>query len=82
MSSEKIERLHSVARAALEDILDADRLRQLGDEAGPPDGDTLEALTAHFRPYRMWVCFLLRVAAGRGLIPGVAGREGVIRRQA
>lgn len=129
LSSEKIERLHSVAGAALEGILDADCLRELGDEAGPaslrvirgigefwshgvylracgivdvfameplsvaalghlyalgdqPDGGTLEALTARFRPYRMWVCFLLRVTASRGLIPGVAGREGIIRRQA
>ncbi len=54
------------------------QLYELGDQ---PDGDTLEALTARFRPYRM-VCFLLRVAAGRGLIPGVAGRDGVIQRQA
>jgi hypothetical protein len=31
----------------------------------------------------MWVCYLLRVAAGRkGLIEGVAGREMALRRAA
>jgi hypothetical protein len=37
-------------------------------------------LTERSAPFRMWVCFLLRVAAGRGFIPGVAGREMAIRR--
>jgi DNA-3-methyladenine glycosylase II len=32
------------------------------------------------RPYRMWAAFLLRVAAGQGIVPGVAGREATIRR--
>jgi hypothetical protein len=32
-----------------------------------------------YRPYGMWVSFLLRVAVTRGVIPGVAGREGEIR---
>ncbi len=45
-----------------------------------PDQATLTRLTDAFRPYRMWVCFLLRVAAGRGVIPGIAGREMAIRR--
>ena len=124
---EKVVRLHGVARAALEGLLDARRLRTLGPEAGPasllairgigpfwssgiylrgcgiadvfPDeplaiaalgqlhglGDRpgpaeVARLTAAYAPYRMWVCFLLRVAAGRGIIPGVAGREMAIRR--
>jgi DNA-3-methyladenine glycosylase II len=127
IGDEKVARLHGVARAALDGLLDAERLRALGDEAGPasvlgirgigpfwsqgvylrgcgivdafadeplsvaalghlhglgdrPDPAALRALTDRLRPYRMWACFLLRVAAGRGLIPGVAGREGPIRR--
>jgi DNA-3-methyladenine glycosylase II len=126
LSAEKASRLRGVARAALDGVLDAERLRSLGDEAGPASvlripgigpfwasaiylrgcgiadafpqeplsiaalghlhglGDRPEAakvaeLTDVYRPYRMWVCFLLRVAAGRGLVPGVAGREGSIR---
>lgn len=129
LSDEKIERLRGVARAALAGKLDADRLRSLGDEAGPasvrdipgigpfwasgiylrgcgivdafpdeplsvaalghlhglgdrPDPDSLARLTEVYRPFRMWVCFLLRVAANRGLISGVSGREGTIRRRA
>jgi DNA-3-methyladenine glycosylase II len=129
LSSEKVERLKGVARAALDGKLDAERLRALGDEAGPasvreipgigpfwasgiylrgcgivdvfPDepiaiaalgnlhglGDTprqdqIKRLTTVYRPYRMWVCFLLRVAANRGLIPGVGERQGAIRRAA
>jgi DNA-3-methyladenine glycosylase II len=124
---EKVIRLHSVARAALDGRLDAARLRSLGDVAGPeslrsirgigpfwssgiylrgcgiadvfpdeplslaalgqlhglgdqPDPDVVARLTAGYAPYRMWVCFLLRVAAGRGIIPGLAGREMAIRR--
>jgi DNA-3-methyladenine glycosylase II len=127
LSAQKVERLHGVARAALAGMLDAERLRGLGHEAGPasvlaipgigpfwaqgiylrgcgivdafpeeplaiaaigrlhglgdrPDPSTLARLTDVYRPFRMWVCFLLRVAAGRNLVPGVAGREGAIRR--
>jgi len=126
-ATEKVVRLHGVARAALEGRLDAERLRALGPEAGPasllgirgigpfwssgiylrgcgiadvfpdeplsiaalgqlhglgdrPDPADVARLTAAYAPYRMWVCFLLRVAAGRGIIPGVAGREMAIRR--
>ena len=128
LSAEKVDRLHGVARAALDGLLDCARLRALGDVAGPeslraipgigpfwssgiylrgcgiqdvfPDepiaiaalahlhgsGDTLsgarlEALTEPYRPFRMWVCFLLRVAVNRGLIEGVAGREMRLRRE-
>lgn len=124
---EKLVRLHSVARAALEGTLDPARLRALGDVDGPasllairgigpfwssgiylrgcgiadvfpeeplsiaalgqlhglgdrPDAATVERLTAVYSPFRMWVCFLLRVAAGRNVIPGLAGREMAIRR--
>ncbi len=126
LAAEKVARLHGVARAALVGLLDADRLRSLGDEEGPaslrtipgigpfwasgiylrgagiqdvfPDepiaiaalgslyglGDQpasvkITELTATYSPFRMWVCFLLRVAVNRGLIEGVAGREGGIR---
>jgi DNA-3-methyladenine glycosylase II len=129
LSAEKVQRLHGVARAAVDGLLDADRLRDLGDEAGPasvlsipgigpfwskgiylrgcgirdvfpdeplavaalghlhglgdrPDPATLAELTALYRPFRMWACFLLRVAAARGLVSGVTGREGGIRRGA
>ncbi len=52
-------------------------LHGLGEQPAAAD---VEKLTEAFRPYRMWVCFLLRVAAGRrGLIPGVSRREGDIR---
>jgi len=127
VAPEKLVRLHSVAQAALEGVLDASRLRALGDVAGPaslqairgigpfwssgiylrgcgisdvfpdeplsvaalgqlhglgdrPDAATVERLTGEYAPFRMWVCFLLRVAAGRGIIPGLAGREMAIRR--
>jgi len=126
LSAEKVERLHQVARAALAGQLDVERLRALGDAAGPasvrsirgigdfwsqgiylrgcgivdvfpdeplsvaalghlhglgdrPNPTDVRRLTDIYRPFRMWVCFLLRVAAGRGLIPGVAGRESEIR---
>ncbi|MDQ6885468.1 MAG: DNA-3-methyladenine glycosylase 2 family protein [Candidatus Dormibacteraeota bacterium] len=126
LSAEKVERLKAVARAALDGKLDADRLRGLGDEAGPasvreipgigpfwssgiylrgcgivdvfPDeplsiaalgqlhglGDSparrdVDRLTQAYRPFRMWVCFLLRVAANRGLIDSVSERAGAIR---
>jgi len=42
----------------------------------------VRALTDRYRPFRMWICFLLRVAAGQGVVAGVAGREGTIRRNA
>ncbi len=124
---EKVARLHSVARAALDGLLDPSRLRALGDQAGPeslqsirgigpfwssgiylrgcgiadvfpdeplsiaalgqlhglgdrPDAATVRELTDAYSPYRMWVCFLLRVAAGRNVIPGLVGREMAIRR--
>jgi DNA-3-methyladenine glycosylase II len=129
LSQEKVGRLRGVAKAALEGLLDAERLRALGDEAGPasvlaipgigpfwssgiylrgcgiadvfpkeplsiaalghvhglgdrPDAETIERLTEPYRPFRMWVSFLLRVSVNRGLVPGVAGREGAIRRAA
>ncbi len=53
------------------------QLHGLGDQ---PDSSVVAGLTAQYAPYRMWVCFLLRVAAGRGIIPGLAGREMAIRR--
>lgn len=127
LSSEKVERLRLVARAALDGLLDAERLRALGDEAGPasllalrgigpfwsqgiylrgcgiadvfpneplsiaalghlnglgdrPSATDVARLAEAFKPFRMWVCFLLRVAAGRGLIEGVVDRERMIRR--
>ncbi|MDQ6919525.1 MAG: DNA-3-methyladenine glycosylase 2 family protein [Candidatus Dormibacteraeota bacterium] len=128
LAPEKVDRLHGVARAALDGLLDCARLRALGDDAGPasvrvipgigpfwasgiylrgcgiqdvfPDepvsiaalgqlhgaGDDLSAdqirgLTDVYSPFRMWVCFLLRVAVNRGLIEGVAGNEMNLRRR-
>lgn len=52
------------------------QLHGLGDR---PALGTVKRLTDAYAPYRMWVCFLLRVAAGRGIIPGLAGREMAIR---
>jgi DNA-3-methyladenine glycosylase II len=43
------------------------RLHNLGDRPSPAD---VERLTDLYRPYRMWVCYLLRVCQGRGLIGG------------
>jgi DNA-3-methyladenine glycosylase II len=51
-------------------------LHGLGDR---PDQETIKRLADTYRPYGMWVAFLLRVAVNRGAIPGVAGREGEIR---
>jgi DNA-3-methyladenine glycosylase II len=115
ITEEKLERLHAVATAALDGVLDAGRLRALGREEatallrtirgiGPfwsdgiylracgihdefptepltlaalgrihnlgdtPDAETVLHLTNLYRPYRMWVGFLLRVCAGRGLL--------------
>jgi DNA-3-methyladenine glycosylase II len=128
LAAVKVDRLRSVARAAMGGLLDADTLRALGDEAGPesvrvipgigpfwasgiylrgagiqdvfpeepislaalghlhglgdrPGPADVARLTEAYRPFRMWVCFLLRVAANRGLIDGVAGNEGGIRRR-
>ena len=122
----KVMRLRAVARAALEGLLDPQRLRALGPVNGPesvraipgigpfwssgiylrgcgiadefpdeplsiaalgalyglgdhPDRLTIARYTDRYRPYRMWVSFLLRVAVNRGAISGVAGREGEIR---
>ena len=122
----KIDRLRTVANAALEGLLDAERLRRLGPVEGPesvrvipgigpfwssgiylrgcgiadefpdeplsiaalgalhglgdhPDQPTVTRYTDLYRPYRMWVSFLLRVATNRGAITGVAGRESEIR---
>jgi DNA-3-methyladenine glycosylase II len=126
LSAEKVARLHGVARAAQDGVLDARRLRRLGDQDGSasvrairgigdfwsqgvylrgcgirdvfpeeplaiaalghlhglgdrPRPEAVRDLTVRYRPFRMWVCFLLRVAVNRGLIPGVAGREAAIR---
>lgn len=124
----KMDRLHGVAKAALEGLLDADHLISLGDRAadavrvipgiGPfwsqgiymrtcsvadvwpveplsnaalgalhrlgdePSTEDIARITEAYRPWRTWVCVLLRFAAGRGYIPNVAGREGQIRRRA
>jgi DNA-3-methyladenine glycosylase II len=125
--TEKLDRLHSVARAAQEGLLDADRLRAMGgDEAstrletirgiGPfwsqaiylrasgihdefPDeplalaalgrlhslGDNpapadVARLTDVYRPYRMWVCYLLRVCLGRGMLGGPVDATAIRRR--
>jgi DNA-3-methyladenine glycosylase II len=128
LAAEKVERLHGVARAALDGLLDCDRLRSLGDEAGPesvrvipgigpfwssgiylrgcgiqdvfpeepiaiaalgrlrgvgddPTPEQIVALTEVYSPFRMWVCFLLRVAVNRGLVEGIAGNEMNLRRR-
>jgi DNA-3-methyladenine glycosylase II len=54
-------------------------LHGLGDE---PSAEDIARLTDIYRPWRTWVCVLLRFAAGRGYIPNVAGREGPVRRRA
>ncbi len=129
LAAEKVERLRGVGQAALDGRLDVDRLRDLGDVAGPeslrsirgigpfwssgiylrgcgiadafpaeplsiaalgithglgdqPSATDVERLSETFRPFRMWVCFLLRVAANRELVPGIRGREMAIRRSA
>jgi DNA-3-methyladenine glycosylase II len=98
LPAEKIIRLHAVAEAAEAGILDAEKLRALGDSDGPallrtirgigefwsqgvylracgirdvwPNEPRARAAAArvsgdpdHWRPFRMWICFLLRVSA-------------------
>ncbi len=52
-------------------------LHGLGDRPAPSE---VARLVAPYRPFGMWIAFLLRVAAARGVLPGLAGREGAIRR--
>lgn len=54
-------------------------LHGLGDRPAP---SVVQELTDRYRPFRMWTSFLLRVAAARGMIDGVQGRESGIRRAA
>lgn len=122
LSAEKVERLQAVAQVALDGVLDAERLRGLGNDGAmqelrairgigpfwaatiylrgcgivdvfpdepraiealghvhglsqPPDMNEVQRLTEAYRPFRTWVCFLLRVAAGRGLISGAGGHD-------
>jgi DNA-3-methyladenine glycosylase II len=117
----KVDRLHGIARAAEGGMLDAEKLRALGDERAPellreipgigpfwssgiylracgiadvfpneplsiaalgalhglgtrPSLATVVRLTEAYRPFRMWVCFLLRVAAARGYVENETGR--------
>jgi DNA-3-methyladenine glycosylase II len=56
-------------------------LRALADVHGLveiPQGDEMRQMTEPYIPFRMWVCFLLRVAPSRGLIRSVQGgpRQG------
>jgi DNA-3-methyladenine glycosylase II len=48
----------------------------LGDR---PDPEIVRRITEAYRPFRMWTCFLLRIAAARGEIPGITERAGAIR---
>jgi len=129
LAAVKVDRLRGVAKAALDGLLDADKLRALGPVEGPAslraipgigpfwssgiylrasgivdefpeepisiaalgvihglgenlDPATVARLTDAYRPYRMWAAVLLRVAASRGAIPGLSGREGAIRKAA
>lgn len=112
----KTDRLHGVARAAVDGELDAEMLRELGDDEAParlrripgigpfwssgiylracgirdvfpdeplalaalarewdlgpsPSAEAIREVTDRFRPYRMWACFVLRVADARGQDP-------------
>jgi DNA-3-methyladenine glycosylase II len=54
-------------------------LHGLGDK--PPSSARLVQITNVYRPFRMWVAFLLRVAAARaGTLGNLRGREGGTRR--
>jgi DNA-3-methyladenine glycosylase II len=53
-------------------------LHGIGDD---PTAEQVRQLTDNYSPFRMWVCFLLRVAANRGLIDGVPGNEMNLRRR-
>jgi DNA-3-methyladenine glycosylase II len=53
-------------------------LHGIGDN---PTAEQVQQLTDVYSPFRMWVCFLLRVAVNRGLIEGVAGNEMSLRRR-
>lgn len=111
LAANEIARLHAVAGAALRRVLDAERLRALGDVEGPeslralpgigpfwssgiylracgirdvfpneprsvealakmvglgraPCAADVQRAAEAFRPFRMWACFSLRVAAG------------------
>lgn len=52
------------------------KLHELGDQPAPA---AVRELTDRYRPFRMWVCFLLRVAAARGAIAGVSSRATYLR---
>lgn len=52
-------------------------LHGLGDRPAAAD---VARITEAYRPFGMWVAFLLRVAAARGSLPGIAGRHPSIRR--
>lgn len=43
-------------------------LAELHGIKGTPSLEKITKLTEPYRPFRMWTCFLLRVAAGRGLL--------------
>ncbi|MEY9862722.1 DNA-3-methyladenine glycosylase II [Catenulispora sp. GAS73] len=51
-------------------------LHHLGDQ---PTAADIARLTEAYRPWRTWVCVLMRFAAGRQLVQGISGREGRIR---
>jgi DNA-3-methyladenine glycosylase II len=55
--------------------ISAAALGQLHGLRGAPAPAVIRELTDRYRPFRMWVCFLLRVAANRGLIPGLITQE-------
>lgn len=46
---------------------------------GEPSSASLARITNRYRPFRMWVAFLLRVAAARGTLEKVARRPGATR---
>lgn len=52
------------------------KLHQLGDRPTPAQ---VSSITDGYRPFRMWICFLLRVAAARGSITGVSSRATYLR---